>query len=368
MFWMIVFGGLILLGAASVFFLLTRFHRFSLFQRIGRRHRFLSWVAAAVPVAALSCFYFINLSTVIVVLIHLMIVWMLCDLIGLIIRKIVRKPRGRRYPEGVCAILMTAGILAAGWYFAHHIYETDYRITTDKTLPGGSLRVVLIADSHLGITLDGEKFAEQMQRIQAARPDLVVLSGDFVDDDSKAEDMERAAQALGSLETAFGVYYVHGNHDRGYYQSRSFTLADIRSALQRNGVTVLEDETASVGGIHVVGRLDKSFADRMPVGQLTAGLDLTGYTICLDHEPNDYAAEAAAGCDLVLSGHTHGGHIFPAGWVGLWAGMNDKVYGHERRGSTDFIVTSGISGWAIPFKTGAISEYCVIDITGKSDS
>ena len=363
MFWMIVFGGLILLGLASVFYLLTRFHRFALFQRIGERHRRLSWLAAAVPVAALAGFAVFNVSTVIVVLIHLMILWMLCDLIGGIIRKIIKKPRGQRYPEGVFAILLTAGVLCAGWYFAHHIYETDYRLTTEKELPGGSLRVVLIADSHLGITLNGESFAAQMERIQAVKPDMVVLAGDFVDDESERGDMERAAEALGSLQTTYGVYYAHGNHDRGYYGSRKFSLRDVSETLKRYGVTVLEDETALAGGVlNVVGRLDKSFADRNPAEKLTEGLDLTKYTVCIDHQPNDYDAEAAAGCDLVLSGHTHGGHIFPAGYIGLWAGMNDFVYGHDRRGQTDFIVTSGISGWAIPFKTGAVSEFCVVDI------
>lgn len=366
MFWMIVFGGLILLGAASVFYLLTRFHRFAPIARLAEQHRALSWLAAALPVLALSGFLFFNISTLIVVLIHLMVIWMLCDLIGLIVRKIAGKPRNRRYPEGICAMLLTAGVLCAGWYYAHHIYETHYRFTTDKALENGSLRVVLIADSHLGITLDGEKFAEQMRRIEAVKPDLVVLSGDFVDDESKAEDMERAAAALGSIRTTYGVYYAHGNHDRGYYGTRSFSLQDVKETLERNGVTVLEDQTVSPGGsLNVIGRLDKSFGNRRSAEQLTAPLDMTGYTICLDHQPNDYENEAAAGIDLVLSGHTHGGHIFPAGYVGLLAGMNDRVYGTERRGSTDFVVTSGISGWAIPFKTGAISEYVVIDIESK---
>lgn len=366
MFWAIVFGGLILLGAASVFYLLTRFHRFAPFQRLGQSHRALSWLAAALPVLALFGFAVINIPTVIVVLIHLMVIWILCDLIGLIVRKIAGKPRNRHYPEGICALLLTAGILSAGWYFAHHVYETHYQFRTDKALENGSLRIVLLADSHLGITLDGEKFAKQAERIAAAKPDLVLLAGDFVDDDSKAEDMERAAQALGSIPTTYGVFYSHGNHDRGYYKSRGFTIDDVKAALERNGVTVLEDETTAIGStINIVGRLDKSYTARMTAEQVTGSLDRTRYTVCLDHQPNDYAAEAAAGIDLVVSGHTHGGHIFPAGYIGLLAGMNDRVYGTERRGSTDFVVTSGISGWAIPFKTGTISEYVVIDITAE---
>ena len=54
--------------------------------------------------------------------------------------------------------------------------------------------------------------------------------------------------------------------------------------------------------------------------------------------------------------------MFPAGYVGLIMKSNDKLYGLERRGSTDFIVTSGISGWAIPFKSGTHSEYVIVDI------
>ena len=95
---------------------------------------------------------------------------------------------------------------------------------------------------------------------------------------------------------------------------------------------------------------------------LTSGLDVSKYMIVLDHQPNDYANEADSPVDLVLSGHTHGGHIYPAGAFGLLIGANDRVYGTELRKGTRFVVTSGISGWAIPFKTGCFSEYLVIDI------
>ena len=95
---------------------------------------------------------------------------------------------------------------------------------------------------------------------------------------------------------------------------------------------------------------------------LTEGLDPSRYMIVIDHQPNDYDAEAAAGADLVLSGHTHGGQLIPITKVGEWIGANDATYGYERRGDTDFIVTSGISAWSILFKTGCKSEYVIIDI------
>ena len=89
-------------------------------------------------------------------------------------------------------------------------------------------------------------------------------------------------------------------------------------------------------------------------------------SIVLDHQPHDYDAQTAAGVDLVLSGHTHGGQLFPVNYMGEWTGENDKTYGLEKREHTNFIVTSGISDWAIKFKTGCKSEYVVINIKGAA--
>ena len=96
--------------------------------------------------------------------------------------------------------------------------------------------------------------------------------------------------------------------------------------------------------------------------ELTAELDDSRYQIVLDHQPNDQQAQQLCGVDLVLSGHTHGGQMIPIGWIGEAMGANDQTYGLERRGNTCFIVNSGLSDWAIPCKTGTMSEFGVIDI------
>ena len=113
----------------------------------------------------------------------------------------------------------------------------------------------------------------------------------------------------------------------------------------------------------MIGRRDRSDPKgRLDMRALTAAADKSKFTIVLDHQPGDYDAEAESGVDLVLSGHTHGGHIYPMGYIGTLTGENDGIYGMQHMEDTDFIITSGISGWEIPFKTGAVSEYVVIDV------
>lgn len=355
---------LLVLGATvGAVFLLSRFHRFRCLAGLSEKHKVLSWVLAGVPLVCIFGFYLINVYTLTVVLIYLFIMWGLCDLGAFLIRRVTKKER-RGNPEGAAALLLTAGILAVGWHNAHNILQTEYTLTTGKNLEK-PLRIAMLADSHLGITLDGAGFAAQMERIQAQNPDLVIVAGDFVDDDSRRADMEEAAAALGRLKTTYGVYFAFGNHDVGYFNHRDFTAQNLRDALTSNGVVILEDRSVPVGDtLCIVGREDKSNRERKDFSALADGIDPEKYMIVLDHQPNDYANEANI-ADLVLSGHTHGGHVFPAGYIGLWIGANDRVYGHETRGAenpTDFIVTSGISGWAIPFKTGCISEYVIIDI------
>ena len=350
------FGILIILGCAL--YVLFGLRRFALMHRLKEGHPLACWLLCLGLLAPLGLYALRRPVAALIVLVHLALFWMAADLLGKLLW------RGRTlYLPGLIALLACFAYLAAGWYLCHHVVETDYRLVTDKDLGGENLRIVQIADSHLGMTLDGEAFARQMERVGETRPDLVVVTGDFVDDDSKRTDMERSAKALGEIRTTYGVFFCFGNHDKGYGNYRDFSTEDLRECLEQAGVTILEDETVALGdGVLLTGRQDRSEPGRAPIRELVRDLPEDRYHIVLDHQPNDYEAEAAAGVDLVLSGHTHGGQMIPIGPIGIAMGANDRTYGLERRGGTDFIVTSGISDWAIPFKTGTVSEFVVIDI------
>lgn len=355
---------LFLVGAVvflCVWYLKRKFGKFTFVKRCAGKHRFLAFLLSLLPVAAMCAFFIFNITTFLVVLLHFVLGFAICDFLCFVIRKISKRQISFDI-RGTAAIVITVVYLCAGWFAAHNIVRTEYTVYTAKPV-AGDLRVALIADSHLGITLDGAAFKEQIERIEKEKPDLLVVAGDFVDDDSKKEDMITACGALGGIKTTYGVYFVYGNHDNGYMRYRDFTGEDLLYYLNKNGVTVLRDSTVRLdNGYSITGRLDRSDRSRKTAAGLMKNADGDEYNIMLDHQPNDYDAEAKAGADLVLSGHTHGGHIFPAGLLGLMTGANDKIYGVENRGNTDFVVTSGISGWAIPFKTFAKSEYVIINI------
>ena len=364
MMWLIILVLVLAASIGGIFFLVTRFHRFGIIKKISSSNKKLSWFLAALPVVLtiLLPTILLNIWATMIILIHLFVFWLLCELTGRLAGRI-RKKELNSTIAGCAAIFLTAAYLGTGWYLAHHVYRTCYSFSTDKKLGQDNLRIVEIADLHLGLTLDGEGFAEQCSRISSEDPDVVIIAGDFVDDSSKKSDMLAACRALGGIKSTYGVYYTIGNHDKSYYGTRDFSLDEMYEEFSKYGITVLDDESVLINGsFYIVGRKDASDRDRLSMSELVDGLDKSRYIITVDHQPNDYANETDAGVDLVLSGHTHGGHIFPAGQIGLLIGANDRVYGTETRGSTDFVVTSGISGWAIPFKTGAISEYVVIDI------
>jgi len=307
----------------------------------------------------------------VVAVLHLIIIWALLELLFSVIdlirnRKAKKEEGGKKktvpyWLTAVLAVLISVIYLSIAVYLAHHVYETRYELHTDKQVT--PLRVALIADSHIGACFDGEGFAEHIRTIEKTEPDILVISGDFVDDDTVRKDMEISCAALGNMKTKYGIFYVPGNHDKGYSRYRDFTYEDLLIELRKNNVTVLLDEVAEVGdSYYIVGRKDRSMP-RMDAGDLITSLDPEKYTIVLDHQPNDYAAEAEAGFDLVLSGHTHGGQMIPIGPLGELIGANDSTYGKKVKGNTTFIVTSGIADWAIPYKTGTISEYVLIDIS-----
>ena len=370
--WALLMIVLILLTILGVGYLANRIGKFSFIQKISKGKKKISiliGLSMAVVLTLVLWLLWGSMNAIICVL-HLIIFWMVSDLIFSLIKKYGHK-NFKRYYAGVAAIVFTVCYLGTGWYMAHHVWETDYQIQTDKKV--GKIRAAVIADSHVGTTFHGKGFAKHMKEIESKKPDVLLIAGDFVDDDTTKEDMIQCCKALGDIKTTYGVYYVFGNHDKGYYppEYRGYDGDDLIKELQKNGVHVMQDDVELIDNrFYIIGRKDKSEeyqGKRKTMEELTTGLDKDKFSIVLDHQPQDYDAQAKSDVDLVLSGHTHGGQLFPLMVIenNIKIAEDDRVYGYEKRNNTNFVVTSGISDWAIKFKTGCKSEYMLLDIEGK---
>ena len=391
MMWFFIFAGMAVAALAVLIFLVSRFGRFVFVNRIAGDRKWLRILVSALLTAGMTAAFWLLFDTInmVIVLVHLGIIWAVCDGLWYLTgrrsgcrlrretgeQKIRSSESGTRNRDGSCycagilALGITAVYLGCGWYLAHHVWEKDYVITTEKNVD--DLRIAMLADSHVGTTFHGDGFAREIARMQETNPDVVLIVGDYVDDDTTKEDMKESCAALGTLQTTYGVYFAFGNHDKGYYGNdyRGYSGADLVEELEKNGVRVLQDETVLLGDdFYLIGRQDRSEerhgSSRASMEELMRDLDPEKFSIVMDHQPQDYAAQEAARADLVLSGHTHGGQFFPINYLGEWTRINDKTYGYTKRGDTNFIVTSGISDWAIKFKTGCRSEFVVIDVKG----
>ncbi len=326
-------------------------------DRPGRKYLF-SFLAVAAGFGLVAAL--LSVFDAVVVLLFTTVFFVLCDGLARIVSHVSGKTFSVNW-QGWLALAVALVYFVSGYVCLHHVWQTDYALTTAKDV---SLKIAVLSDSHLSNALDGDGFAEQIRRIGAQEPDIVLIAGDFVDDKSEPEDVRKACEALGEMNVRYGVWYAYGNHDRSYERARGLTPGDLERMLRANGVCVLEDDCVLVDGrFYLAGRADRSNGARKPIGALLDGAGTDKYIIVIDHQPNDYENEAASAADLVVSGHTHGGQLFPVHRAGECLRMNDRTYGHERRNGTDFIVTSGISCWGIRFKTGTRSEYALITVS-----
>ncbi len=358
MYGILLFMLLLLIG--GLFYSIIKIHRIPSIQKIANKR--ISWILTFAPFIFFFLFLLADLINAIIVFIFFLLFLCLGDIASLLIKKFSKK-RMDYTIQIITSVLLFILYLTHAYFLAHHVVETKYVVETEKNIGVENFRIVQLSDIHIGATMNGDKFIEYMDQVNESNPDIVVITGDFIDDDTSLEDMKKACFGLGKLKTKYGVYFVYGNHDKGYFNYRDYDDQDFQEEMKKNNVRKQEDESELVTDyIYVIGRKDKSLINRASIEELTKGLDKEKYMIVLNHQPNDYENETSSGVDLVLSGHSHGGQFFPMGPLGVLFGFNDAYYGLEKRDNTTFIVNSGIGDWAIQFKTGTVSEYGVIDI------
>lgn len=211
--------------------------------------------------------------------------------------------------------------------------------------------IVQLTDVHIGQII-GRDFAELMvRRVNALKPDAIVITGDLVD--GRLSELRPHIEPLRHLRARDGVYCVTGNHE--YYWDAESWLVHIRSL----GIHVLRNENVKLGdAVTIAGADDSSAAEDVP--RAVAGCDPTLPLVLLAHHPRTITRAIAAGVDLQLSGHTHGGQLLPWGYLARL--FDPKVAGLERFGSTYLYVSAGTGFWGPPLRVGTSCEISAITL------
>jgi hypothetical protein len=272
---------------------------------------------------------------------------------------------------GAAAAISTGVLVAIGLDEA----VADPKIRrVDVALPGWPpnqrpLSIALLADIHLGNrAMDLRRLNSIVDKVNGARPDLVLIAGDFLAGHDKAGSMEAAAglhEPLSRLRAPMGVVAVLGNHDH-------WTSPDaVSAALGKADVILLTNRAIRRGPLAVIG-VDDAFSRHDDLGSAVESWKrIGGVPIVLTHSP-DLVHRLGPNIPLAAAGHTHCGQVVIP-WIGpllrrsplqQWRPLYDPKYrcGVIRTGGRTVIVTAGLGSGTIPIRLGAPSDWWLIRV------
>jgi predicted MPP superfamily phosphohydrolase len=218
------------------------------------------------------------------------------------------------------------------------------------------LTIVQITDLHVGPTIGREVVEDIVTRTNALTPDIVAITGDLVD--GSVAELRAAVAPLANLRARHGVFFVTGNHE--YFSGAEAWLNE----LPRLGIRVLGNERVSIGegdaSFDLGGIEDRSahryggLSPEAALARALDGRDPKRELVLLAHQPRSMLDAAAFGVGLQISGHTHGGQIWPFGYlVRLQQGF---FPGLHRHGDAQIYVSRGTGYWGPPMRLAEPAE------------
>lgn len=252
-------------------------------------------------------------------------------------------------------VALAGGASAFGTWRAYQpaeISEVEVRLPfLPKALDGFTL--VQLSDVHIGAMLQRRFLEDLVERANSLKPDLVAITGDLVD--GTVAQLGAHIGALRDLRASHGTWFVTGNHD--YYSGADAWVTALSSmnipSLRNRFVTIGEPKHSfDLIGVddwssrkHQGYDLDKAVAGRRPERA----------SVLMAHQPKELEEVSSRGVGLQLSGHTHGGQMFPGTWIsdGVWGA---RSHGLSRWGGTTLYVSRGCGFVGPPQRGGSPPE------------
>lgn len=271
------------------------------------------------------------------------VLWLLfCTVLTYEVLKFFIKIQPRTAGLTIIAIVVTATVYSA----------INARLIRIKriTIPARfDMDIVQISDVHIGST-SPQLLKTIVEKINSLDPDLVVITGDLMDNLNG-----RTSKALKSLDNLKAqVFLVTGNHE-GY-----IGLDKVAKALSDTKVKLLRNESVEFGQIRIIGIDDDNYGGNLDWLLNELNTDDSKFSLLLFHRPTGLKAASAAGIDLVLSGHTHRGQIFPFHFfVRPFYKYMAGLYKHN---DTHLYVTPGTGTWGPRMRLGSQSEIVLVQL------
>lgn len=281
-------------------------------------------------------------------------------LVGALTRETVAS---RRFRNRRLAVSLSLPALLVLYGAVNHrvLRVKEYRIDISRgSSTAGELTAVFMADLHFRGATSDRFLDELVAKVNAQKPDVILIGGDMLEGDRRDEDTGRYERAFRRMVSTYGTYAVPGNHERAVRTGSG-------GFLDRAGIRLLQDEVVPVGGAFTLaGRKDLRSRDRLPVAELLAAVPAGLPIFLLVHRPSGFDEASRGGVAVQLSGHTHHGQLFP---LNIVTGREYPLSrGHLEKGGTHFYVTSGVQGWGPLVRTVGASEILVLRVSLRSGS
>lgn len=276
---------------------------------------------------------------------------MLLDIHGIIAR-LAHLPRMSASTALALLTLVASGLWVWGFYSAWNPRVEHLTLRSGKLpVEADGLRIVQVSDVHLGVLIGRQRLTRLLDTVAAARPDILVSTGDLVD--AQAHHLDGLSSQFAAFKPRFGKFAVTGNHE---------SYVGLKHAIEfheRSGFTMLHGAVVEVAGLVLAGVDDPAvLGGAVGEAKFLNPIAPDRFVVLLKHQPR---IDPAARFDLQLSGHTHAGQIFPFRYlVSLVYPMNEGLYPLGNGGQ--LYVSRGTGTWGPPIRVFARPEITVIEL------
>ncbi|MBT2683578.1 metallophosphoesterase [Bacillus sp. ISL-37] len=285
----------------------------------------------------------------------------------------------RTFIKRAVGTLLTAGGLGTGSYFYAREVEPRMLDITRHTiknaaLPSGfnGVRVIQFSDTHIGFQYTMEQLKQLITKINKLKPDLIVFTGDLLDDPRHFTEKNKLISMLSNLDAPLGKFAVYGNHDHGGYGSDLY-----KQIMEQSGFTLLLNTSANIklldGSSIWIAGIDDAMLGKPDLNASMAKIPTNSYTILLSHAPDKAEEAAQFPIQMQMSGHSHGGQIQVPFYGPLVTPPFAEKYveGFYTVGSNDGLtlyVNRGLGTTRLPFRFLSQPELAIFTLKSEKTS